>query len=242
MNGILPAIAISGMMVWTAGAASVPVTVVCDPGLPASAGWGLEVLEEALGKNGAELRRGDSVGAAEGRLIVAGIATSGGPAAQLLKEQDVAPPVEAEGLVVKRVTVGGREALVLCGADARGLMYALLDAAGQVSACRDPEIPAGRRPGHPRGAAGEGTGGVDLHHAAPLVRAVPVRRGLLAALLRAAGLEPHQQLRGRLRIRERRLHGARPTRISTTSTVSRTSRWSGWGRSSRPATRQPSSG
>ncbi|MBI4873108.1 MAG: hypothetical protein HY822_00595, partial [Acidobacteria bacterium] len=38
-----------------------------------------------------------------------------------------------EALAVRRTTVGGKPGLVLCGSDARGLMYAVLDAAQRVS-------------------------------------------------------------------------------------------------------------
>lgn len=63
--------------------------------------------------------------------IVAGIASQNGPAARALREAAVAVPTVAESLVVKKLTVRGKPALVVCGADDRGLMYALLDLADQ---------------------------------------------------------------------------------------------------------------
>ena len=64
---------------------------------------------------------------------MAGIATSGGPAERLLRAHHVPKPDQPEALVVKKLTVDGGPTLVICGADARGLMYGLLDTAERIS-------------------------------------------------------------------------------------------------------------
>jgi len=132
MKRLLCVLWVTGMMVWAPSVAAGPVTLLGDPELPPAALYGLEVLTGSLKADGVDVRRSPSLDEAAGDLLVAGIATSDGPAARLLREHGIALPVEAEGLVVKRLKVGERPALVLCGADARGLMYALLDTAEQV--------------------------------------------------------------------------------------------------------------
>ena len=122
----------AGMIAWVPGSPAAEVTVVSDPSLPDPALFGLKTLEDVLAEGGLKVQRRLSLEAGEGELVVVGIATSEGPAARLLREHGVDLPAEAEGLVVQTLRVDGRSVLVLCGADARGLMYALLDTAEQV--------------------------------------------------------------------------------------------------------------
>ena len=73
----------------------------------------------------------------DGPVVLAGLAGSGGPAANALRAAGVALPTKAEGLVIRRLTLNGKPALVLCGADSRGLMYAALEAAASYPEVRD---------------------------------------------------------------------------------------------------------
>ena len=101
---------------------------VTDPLLSGPARHGVAVLERALKEAGATIRQ-------EGNsdlLLVAGLAASDGPASRLLRASNNTIPTSPESLTVKRMDVAGRPAIVLCGADERGLMYALLDTAERI--------------------------------------------------------------------------------------------------------------
>ncbi len=58
-------------------------------------------------------------------------------ATQLLQELKLSLPNEKEGLQIKKTTYKGKPALVLCGADDVGLMYAALDVAKRMSWSKD---------------------------------------------------------------------------------------------------------
>lgn len=96
-------------------------SLVTDPSLPPAAQHGLAKLKQAF-----TTRQGTGT-------ILAGLSTSGGAAANALKEAGVALPHDPESLVIRRTKAG----LVLCGADARGLMYAALEVADQFPAVRE---------------------------------------------------------------------------------------------------------
>ena len=66
-------------------------------------------------------------------LVVAGSASEPGTALRMLKALNASLPEGPEALVVRRTRVQGKPAVILCGSDARGLMYAALDAADRVS-------------------------------------------------------------------------------------------------------------
>lgn len=90
------------------------VELIADPTLPAPARYGLARMQRSLAAQGAG-----------GERILAGLATSGGPAARALQAEGVAVPTGPEALVIRKTKAG----MVLCGSDARGLMYAALDVA-----------------------------------------------------------------------------------------------------------------
>ncbi len=103
---------------------------------------GLGKLESALRAQGWTVENPASGAAAHGQqLIVAGTSAGGGAAAQTLRELGGALPTSAEALAVKKSVRGAAPTLVLCGADDRGLMYALLDAAERISWAADPSLP-----------------------------------------------------------------------------------------------------
>ncbi|MHC4505470.1 MAG: hypothetical protein ACYTFI_19370, partial [Planctomycetota bacterium] len=65
-------------------------------------------------------------------LVVSGLGAGPGPAAELHKALRVPVPEGAEALVIRSSRWQGKKALLVSGADDRGLMYALLDVADRV--------------------------------------------------------------------------------------------------------------
>src|ERR1043166_8368640 len=61
-----------------------------------------------------------------------------GPAVHALHTTSATLPSVAEALVIKKLALSGKPALVLCGSDDRGLMYALLDVAQRVRWAANP--------------------------------------------------------------------------------------------------------
>jgi len=117
----------------SAGAANrVGMIVDTTPGQPAV--YGLETLEEALSRKGYTVQRLDRVAAAEADfLILAGLTSGDGAGPRTLRTLNIPLPEGSEGLVIQRAELEGKSALILCGSDARGLMYAALDAADRIS-------------------------------------------------------------------------------------------------------------
>ena len=119
------------------------VSIIAGTGLGPPAQHGLAKLEEAVRAQGWEIEHAASAGAARGeQLVFAGLpalAHADGLATVLPYWPD-----SPEGLVVKHFTWHGKPALLFAGADDRGLMYALLDAAGRIAAA-----PAGADPFSP---------------------------------------------------------------------------------------------
>jgi len=112
------------------------VSIVVSPDAGAPARHGLDVFAAALRARGWEIERVAPHVATHGEQLV----FAGGPA---LEEsaglQGVLPhwPGPPEALAVKHFTHAGRPALLLAGADDRGLMYALLDTAERIEAAPD---------------------------------------------------------------------------------------------------------
>jgi hypothetical protein len=112
--------------------ANVAVALVADPsdrvaGAPA-ARRALEALAQRLADAGAAVRRLERVGeASAGDLCVVACGPGGSPAAAALRRSDMAPMAAPESLALAEAPVSGRRAVVACGADARGLAYALLE-------------------------------------------------------------------------------------------------------------------
>jgi hypothetical protein len=118
------------------------LSLVADAAPGAPVRHGLAKLKAALKEKGADCRDAAALDAAGGAAaIVAGLASATGPAAQCLKDLGIAPPAEAESLLIQHVDWKGKKALLLCGADDRGLMYALLDVADRIGWAADPAQP-----------------------------------------------------------------------------------------------------
>ena len=117
------------------------VVIAADAKLDQPGIHGLAKLRDALAARGFRvLERADDKQA--DFVIVAGVGRDS-EAAWLLKPA-VAPPTAPEALVVRRLAaIHGKPGLVLYGADARGLMYAALDAADRIARRSDAHDPFG---------------------------------------------------------------------------------------------------
>jgi hypothetical protein len=113
------------------------VSIVAGPALAAPAQHGLATFERAARAKGWEIDRAASVEVARGDVIV--LAALADASRALPFAPALGRPLDApEALAVKKTSLGGKPAVLVAGADARGLMYALLDAADSVAAAGDP--------------------------------------------------------------------------------------------------------
>ena len=100
---------------------------------------GLFKLREALVGRGAAVSSSALLAEASGDVaIVAGLAGGQDPAAALCRELKLDLPEGPEALRVHRTKRGGKQVLLVCGSDDRGLMYALLDVARLVGYAAEP--------------------------------------------------------------------------------------------------------
>ncbi len=118
------------------------VVIVPDANLEAPAEYGLARLEAALLRKGVPVERARQIaGAAGDFVVVAGICHGEGRAATWLRTENTACPEDPESLVIRRMSLRGRPGLLLAGADTRGLMYAAIEAARNVSLHSVPGAP-----------------------------------------------------------------------------------------------------
>jgi hypothetical protein len=106
--------------------------IVANPGLGAPSRHGIQVFEAALRARGWKITHAAAVGQARGDRIVCVI--RGDEPSACGTPRPSAPLDRPEALAVKKFTLGGKPALLIAGADERGLMYALLEAAADISA------------------------------------------------------------------------------------------------------------
>jgi hypothetical protein len=112
-------------------AAAAKVHIFMTPPRQAVA-YGMSKLQEALEARGIQVSEGTTIAADADFVIVAGT-DPGCEAAGALKHIGAPLPSGAEALVIRHLPAyQGKPGLVLYGSDARGLMYAALDVAGQV--------------------------------------------------------------------------------------------------------------
>ena len=110
------------------------VSVVTDSRLEPAAQHGINTLQQAMVAHNLSVETSSSLSNVAGDLIIiAGTADGSGDAAALLQDRNVTLPTGPEALVIRRTEVADKPALILCGSDARGLMYAALDAADRIS-------------------------------------------------------------------------------------------------------------
>lgn len=118
------------------------MVLVVDPALETPARHGVQQLRVALEGRGWSVQEQNTLETAAGvPRIVLGTGQGNGPAATLQREAGVAQPAAPEALVVKKLSGLPGETWVLYGADARGLMYAALDAADRVGWAADATAP-----------------------------------------------------------------------------------------------------
>jgi hypothetical protein len=121
----LPALFLFSLHAWAAP----QVAVIAQGGWEPPAQHGVEKLREALRARGFGVV---DAPARAGYVLLLGVAESGA-AAGALRSWKAPLPEGAEGLTVWRGSYQGKPAAALCGADARGLMYAALDTAERIS-------------------------------------------------------------------------------------------------------------
>jgi hypothetical protein len=110
------------------------VAMVVDKGLEGPALHGLKKLEQALQSKGFVVEQTDELLSVNADyLILAGVSANEGSAERMIRVGNVTMPDEAEALFVQKTEIHGRPALVLCGSDEVGLMYAALDVADRIS-------------------------------------------------------------------------------------------------------------
>src|SRR5262249_1624289 len=113
------------------------MSIIAGPDLAAPARHGLAKLEAAARAQGWEIDRAASEDVARGDVIV--VAALPDAARALPFAPAPARPLDApEALAVKKFSLGGKPTILVAGADARGLMYALLDAAERLAVAEDP--------------------------------------------------------------------------------------------------------
>ena len=113
------------------------VSLVMDPADPVLAAapsqWALGQLKQALTRAGFAIRQRDNVaqaGADEICIVASGRSTPS--AASALKNAQLEVPAGPESLTMLNANVGGRAVILACGADVRGLVYALGELADRV--------------------------------------------------------------------------------------------------------------
>ncbi len=119
------------------GAEGVHVSLVVDRTLGEPAQHGVEKLKEALEARKIAVEEPGALESARGELVVAGLPSGGGAAAEIMKSLGAVPLPAAESVLIRNATWKGRPVLLLSGSDATGLMYSLLEAADRVAWAHD---------------------------------------------------------------------------------------------------------
>ncbi|MCX7049085.1 MAG: hypothetical protein NTX50_26820 [Candidatus Sumerlaeota bacterium] len=121
-------------------AADPAITIVMDRNPAPPAAYGMNKLMAALREKAVAFEQTESLEAAKGAtLIVCGVTSdsaaappNSGAAAQLLKAGNIPAPAGPEALVIRHTQWRDKSALLICGSDARGLMYAELDVVDRI--------------------------------------------------------------------------------------------------------------
>jgi len=121
-----------------------PVAIVLDPAdreasVPAVA-WSVDQLEAALSHHAVALHRYRTLHETPAATTCIFAATTGSARAmQALQEARVNLPPAAESLALLTASIDGRQALLACGSDSRGLTYALLELADRIRCGQGPQ-------------------------------------------------------------------------------------------------------
>jgi hypothetical protein len=118
------------------------ITLVTDTQTGPAVRHGINKVTSALKEKGIQHRQITSLKTAQGDLLlVLGISSKAGPAANLHNKLNIPKPMEAESLLIRHVKWSGKNVLLVSGADDRGLMYALLDVADRIGWSKNPQNP-----------------------------------------------------------------------------------------------------
>ena len=121
---------------------SLQLSVVCDRDPAAPVIYSLNKLTDALQAKNIPFEKVGTIEEAKGRtIIVAGLSSGDGTAAQLLKSGNHSVPEGSEALTIWKTTWQKKPAWIISGSDDRGLMYALLDVATRVGWSTRPGSP-----------------------------------------------------------------------------------------------------
>jgi hypothetical protein len=117
-----------------ATAAVIPsVSLVVDDSTAKPVQNGIGKLKLSLQQKGVAFEETGSFRAAPGdTVVVAGLTSAPGEAARLISELRLTPNTEPESLFIRKFNREGKAVVLVGGADARGLMYALLDVVDRV--------------------------------------------------------------------------------------------------------------
>jgi hypothetical protein len=119
------------------------VSIVMDPAdtvlASAPPQWAVRELEKVLVERGIAVRRCERLNQApSGDLCVVAGGSEENSCRQFLKGSGVYVPAVAEALGLVAARISGRQVLMACGFDARGLVYALLELADRIRHAADP--------------------------------------------------------------------------------------------------------
>jgi hypothetical protein len=115
------------------GAVSLVLSAADPVASAAPVAWAAQELQRALAGTGTTVNRRERPEDAPPDEFCILVAGSHAPRAEaLLKTAGIAAPTEPESLVLLPAKAAGRQALLACGSDARGLVYALLELADRV--------------------------------------------------------------------------------------------------------------
>jgi hypothetical protein len=114
------------------------VALITEGELTGPAAHGIGKLREALRKKGLEVT--DAANMAD-LVVLAGMRAKAPEVETALRSAHAALPEGPEGLAIHRGAYQGKPAVILCGADARGLMYAALDTADRVTYSNNADNP-----------------------------------------------------------------------------------------------------
>ena len=168
-----------------------PVALIADTDPAPPAQHGLAKLSLALAQKGIPTLKVRSLReAGADTVVVAGLESGAGEAARLIGDLRLKPSTAPESLLIRKFKRDGKTVVLVAGADARGLMYAL---AGRGRPGRLGEIGRGSRSARCARCAGEAVyaraGSVHLHVQPRLLGEPVLRRGLLGEVPRLTGPE-----------------------------------------------------
>ncbi len=132
-----------GMVNGAFAASGRSVSIIRAPGDPVAASapveWAVREVEQSLRARGVAVLFHQSIDqAAADDLCIAVSGAAAGRATALLETSGVSAPTAPESLTIAPGKAAGRPLLLACGADARGLVYALMEIADRVNYADDP--------------------------------------------------------------------------------------------------------